>query len=564
MSDQNLYSVSNRIQTPLADAGPAQTGWDGSVVAIAASGTGDDIGKQGYGQTLELLHFDGGETLAPGGTDTLDLSQVPVGTDSTRHDLIFAQANNLFPVLGSPISDGSPMTLVGGNSAACAKALAFHQNICAFPASKLAEGFATLLADTLRTAGTASEIDDAIDGFFRSQADYADVTFASYVAVTSYLTRFATGFGGFAPEYAYSVYKDGGTGADGSSNAEATLLGTVSFASRAGAGIPSLNDSNGGYDIVYTDLAWTDFSLAFVGGQLVSTTAEESSAIALQCSYTQLSLWTNASADDQRIVPCLYGSIGGVQVLAIPVEQPEGSGLLSRIQAFFKSSGGQLMLVILGSILGTLLLVGFSVWLAKRLMREYNRVEMEKLKELMEGEWAEQWNGIWEQLGKAFPNDQVKDMKFELNNPESIIGWYKSIRSQLENNQESFLKEEQNSQLQILGEMAKRLSEFGTDELMERIKSDLFDCGQTILQYSSDRVESHPKVFFINKAQKTLDQARLQLEQAEKTLGDRLSREQKTALQELGQKVARYRDLADQALNEEKQITLGENGNDNE
>jgi hypothetical protein len=407
MTTDTSCTVMNNIQMPLVNAGPAQDGWDGRVIAIDASALEDNIRKQGYEQSLTLLPFAGSETLAPGASGAIDLSQVPVAPGSTPHDLILAQSNNLFPVLEAPTADGSPIVLEASASAACANAFAFHRNICAFPTSTLAQDFAKLLGDTLKTARSTSEINDALNGFFRGEKDYTNITFDSYVAVSTWLRRYPFAFANFASEYAYSVYRDGGAGSDGKPNDEATLLGSVSFVKQAGDSIPSLGDSNGGYDIRFTDLSYNDTPLYYLDGQLVSSTTEESPSIALKCSYAQLGLVTAQADDSGRIVPVLLGTVKGGQVIGLAMEKPDAPDLLKRIQAFCNSDGGGLLLAIAMALVPLALLVALVRFLHRRFKQdeEENGGEEpteDQYKLVLEG-WEPELNSV--DIGKLTGND---------------------------------------------------------------------------------------------------------------------------------------------------------------
>ncbi|ASF46289.1 hypothetical protein [Methylovulum psychrotolerans] len=483
MSNTNTScTVTNSISIPVEYASSAQTGWDGSIVAINAYNTGSNT-YQGYAQTLALLPFASGSTLPESSTSTITLDQTIVDNnqtiDVTLYDLIFAQANNLFPAFDTSEMLGfvqpysyPPITVTTASSSSCANALLFYQNICAFPSSTLAKNFTQVLNSTNQSSTSASGIDSSVNQFFAGTQDYQNVTFDSYIAVTSYLSAFAFAWANFAASYTYYMYKSSGNAPSSGTNPSATSLGTITFTQTAGDGIPSLTDYNGGYTIVYTDTDSNTTTLYFSAGQLVSSTTEDIPLIALQCSYVELSQFSGNASDAATIVPILAGSINGVQAIGIYTEEPDNSNWLTSIENFFNSSGMQLLMQILGVIMGLKLLYEGLSWLKGKFTKnqqenngedpneqqvEQDRQEQQDAEVEMQGEQQE----IADRLGPE-NNVQVPEQN-ELADQQNELQ-----QAQEEEQVEEQIQEEE-EQLNNQAEELEELAEVGVNEQMEEV-----------------------------------------------------------------------------------------------
>lgn len=346
-------TVTNNITLPASPA-PAQTAWNGSIVAINAYNAGSGT-AQGYAQTLEALPFASGNTLAINSSSAITLNQA--GT--LIYNIIFAQSNNLFPVsvvgemLNFSTNSYPPISISSSTTpppSAYINAFLFYQEINAFPSSDLAKDFATALTGATN-ANSASDIDTGIAGFFAKTKGFTDVTYDTYLAVSSYLNTFAFAWANFATSYTYYLFSSSTTG-----NSNATLLGTVAFTQNSSSGTPSLTDFNGGYTITYTDTNSNTTTLSFSSGQLVSSLTDDVPAIALQCTYTQLSQITGNSSDTQ-IVPSLIGSLNGAQAVGVYTEEGNTPGFWQSVENFFQSPAMQIVSQVFGDIMGLKALV---------------------------------------------------------------------------------------------------------------------------------------------------------------------------------------------------------------
>jgi hypothetical protein len=366
-------SVTNSSTAPGSNGNAAQVNWDGSVVAINAYNTSDTDTTQGYAQTLALLPFSGGNTLASGATDTITLDQTIVVNGKTvpvtLYDLIFAQSNNLFPVLD--VSEAQTftapytypaITIPGPASAAAANTLLFLQDIWSFPSSTLAKDFSQTINNTTQNAGSSSGMTQALNAFFANTESFTNVTFASYIAVSTYINTFAFAWANFAASYTYYVYQSSG----GSTGSGATLLGEVTFTSNGSSGLPSLTDTSGGYTISFTPTGGTSVPLFFSQQQLVSDLSSSQPSICLQLSYMQLSQFTGNATDATNLVPVAFGNLNGNQVIALNAQNSTDSGFLTSVENFFNSKGMQLVLQVLGLMMGIKMLAEGAQWLYKK------------------------------------------------------------------------------------------------------------------------------------------------------------------------------------------------------
>ena len=365
MSSTPTCLITNSISLPIPDAQSAQNQWDGSILAINALNTSNTTTGQGYGQeVLQILPFSNGTTLPAGSSDTLPLDATMPGTttEMTLYDLIFAQTNNLFPSDDASAMDlfGSyaPITVTTSTSSSCANALLFYQDILAFPTSTTAVDFQQALNSTYTNANSSSDIDSGINAFFASTQQFQNVTFDSWIAVSSYVNAFAFAWANFSPSYTYYVYQSSGQSSATGTPASATALGTIQFTKSASApNPPAVDDPNGGYTINYNPPSGSPTALTFSSGQLISSLNQDFPTIALQCSYMQLSQFTGNSSDAGTLVPVLCGSLDGKQVLGVnsQVESSSpstGEQIQEGIEDFFSANGVQDFMQITGLIMG--------------------------------------------------------------------------------------------------------------------------------------------------------------------------------------------------------------------
>ena len=317
--------VTNAVTLPNPALSP-QAGWDGSIISLYAFNPDQATAtSQVYLQTLEPLPFSNGDSLAVGNTGSLTLNQTRDGEPIVQYDLIFAQPNNLFPVQSvdamldlttltyPPITvTNPPATATAGatnSNSSTVNAWLFCQAINAYPTSKMALQFASLLTSFDQTSASVSGIETAFSNFFQSYPNYQNVNLDSYVLVSSYLAAYANAWANFADSYTFYLYADASTSAGKVVFTRQTLPG----------GIASVTDSNGNYTITYyaTETDTTGTPLYFSYAMLVSSLTDAVPAICLQCSYHSFAKLTRSKQDKGIIVPFLFGRINNQKVFGI-------------------------------------------------------------------------------------------------------------------------------------------------------------------------------------------------------------------------------------------------------
>jgi hypothetical protein len=375
MSINPNCSVTNSITLPVANSGNAQDGWDGSLVAISSYNVGSAF-AMGYEATLEQLPFGGESTLAPGANANIELNRTYTNAQNqqataTIYTLIFAQSNNLFPVLQIGRSASlfkrsyDPVTVPSNDASnkdtygvSWANAFRFYQDIAAFPASNVAKEFLGML-NGASSATSSGDIDGATAKFFAATKDFQNVSLLSYDSVSTYLNKYAFAWANFSDSYTYYMYKSSGATPDDPNNPStsgATLLGTITLTQNTGAGYPAVNSNptqaDPNYHIVYTDSRSNKTTLYFIGGQMISSTSEDIPTIALQCGFTDLSQFTRKDTDYGTIVPILAGTIDGDQALGIYTKEPNDKSVGTRVENLFSSKYITLFMQITGLLMG--------------------------------------------------------------------------------------------------------------------------------------------------------------------------------------------------------------------
>ncbi|CBS89322.1 hypothetical protein [Azospirillum lipoferum] len=360
--------VSNSLAVPANPAQP-QTGWNGDIVVINAYNSDPDGTQQGYEQTLELLPFMGGDTLAPSATDSITLDDVLNGVPMTVYDLIVAQADNLFPVqvVSEMLSSDDPpiypkiTVAASGNGAdPFVSALQFYQTITAYPTSNLATGFTAALNAARSGSASSNGVDSTVNQFFQQYPAYQTVTLDAYVAVSTYVATFATAWAGFQDSFTYYLYTSAGKGT------EAQACGKVTFLRNQPAGVPSVTDPDAGYTVTYFDGDGTPTPLTFSNGVLVSSTTDAVQTISLVPSYTPLSTFTGNSDDYGTIILTLNGTANGQQMVGVDQEQSGWQDFLNNLGTILANQYVQLSLALIGVAFSIKLLADGVRWLRNR------------------------------------------------------------------------------------------------------------------------------------------------------------------------------------------------------
>ncbi|NPC86374.1 hypothetical protein HPC49_50335, partial [Pyxidicoccus fallax] len=335
---ENSCNVTNSITDSGRSSSPS-SGWNGGVVILNVFSADSDSLLQWYATTLSKLLFAKSDPLAAGASDTLLLDTTKIG-GGTNFKLMVTDPDTFFPVK-LVNSEDLPLfgpqvypaiTVADADVSVLASAFKFYQLINARPDSSLAKEFATA-TQNMATNATAASTATAESNFFAGTSSFKNVTYDSYLAVSTYLRTFPFAWANFQKSYTYSVYvaDDQGT--------RSVQLGSVTLTqSSAGA---SVTDASGAYTISYSgDPA--SMPLYFKNGQLVSDPTSDSPNITLSCNYTDKSVFTGDAKDYGTIVPVLNGTVNGQLALGIDVDQTWGDKILVGIQSFLNSYPVQL------------------------------------------------------------------------------------------------------------------------------------------------------------------------------------------------------------------------------
>jgi hypothetical protein len=466
-------TITNNVTTPVPTTTTAQTGWDGSIVVINAYNPSSTSSEQGYEQTLQLLQFSGGE-------DALSAqSNGAIMLDQALYDLIIAQSNNLFPVRDvAELSGLTPpyiypsIAVCNSDSAACANAMLFYQDITAFPTSNLAKQFNQVMTQAGQSGSSAADIEKAINTFFQGTKQYENVTFSAYIATTTYLATFANAWANFASTYTYYLYRSSGTPA----GSGATSAGIVTLVRTPGDSVPSPTDTSGGYTISYSfiGLPTPPTPLYFSSQQLVSSTSEDIPPICLQCSYAQLSQFTGKASDATNLVPIIFGNWNGQQVIGVSYDQPNDPDFIASVENFFNSKGMQLLFQILGLVMAAKMIGEGISWLQGKLAKtqQENGGEAPNAQQLQEAQGqAAQVEGQIQAAEQGVANRL--DAGVQVLAVEQIPDVQDMVQQAAEQEAVEDQVQEEEGELQAEDEEIEALAEVGVNQPLENVATDV-------------------------------------------------------------------------------------------
>ena len=283
----------------------------------------------GYQQQLKALPLStGGTVLAAGATATVTLNDTYVSGGQTKpsyiYQLLVSQPAGLFPVANvGEVIDFTTETypdvvITDAEAANMTLGFAFVQNIMAYPGSQLATGFVSAM-NSAQGQSTSTSMVQAVDAYFNSTKSYQGLDFASYLAISTHMAKFAWTWGLDAsgnPGRTYYLYASSDTGGTGTSQ------GTVTITLPANAASPAdPTDTNSGYTVT---LSTGNTPLYFEDGQFVNDTNVDIPSVCLQGSYALKSTFTQKSTDNV-LWPVLVGTVNGVKVIGVSQEPADAS-----------------------------------------------------------------------------------------------------------------------------------------------------------------------------------------------------------------------------------------------
>jgi len=427
----------------------------------SATSTAQSTPQQGYQQDLKALPLTGGgQTLANGATGTVTLNDTR--TDSTGK----SAPNYVYQLLLSDPATLAPVTNAGETvsfktspwsypeitaTAAAAKnmglAVAFCQNIMAYPSSTLATGFVTAM-NAAQQQSSVTAMMSTIATYFNTTKGYQGVDFPSYVAASTYITSYAYAFGlgdDATPGRTYWLYASSDASGPGNSSS-GTSHGKIVFTRKTNAPSPAdPADRNSGFTIEFTPASGSAKALTLSGGQYLDDTKSDTPAVALAGSYALRSQFTKKS-DDTGLWPILIGMVDGVKVIGVsmdPADNPAGNSspitLDTLIDWFLKAMG---------------------LWMALDFIKSKLSAKDDKLKDA-EGN---------ENEGKAPTQEQVSEIDTEVNaDAQAQVADFNEaaakIGSDVELNAEQMTDEEFNAQMDALVEQVRNLGETANDNV---------------------------------------------------------------------------------------------------
>lgn len=300
----------------------------------SATNVASNSPQQGYNQTLKALPLTaGGTVLANGATGTVTLNDTRIDPKTKQplpnylYQLLISDARSLFPVLNAGVAldfatmGYPPVTATAAAAKNMQTALAFHQNIMAYPGSKLAKDFVTAL-NQAQQQSTPDAMMKAMAAYFNTTKGFQGLDFPSYMAVSTYLQAFAWTWGlgsGNTPGRTYWLYASSDA-QGGSSGGSPSSQGKIVFSGGAsGTGDPT--DPDSGYTIKLSPASGSDVTLYFSSGQLVNDRNADVPSIALQGTFGLKSTFTQ-QASDNVLWPIFVGTIDGKQVIGVS-QEPE-------------------------------------------------------------------------------------------------------------------------------------------------------------------------------------------------------------------------------------------------
>ncbi len=283
----------------------------------------------GYQQQLKALPLStGGTVLAAGASATVTLNDTYVSNGQTKpsyiYQLLVSQPAGLFPVdnVGEVINFTTEtypdVVITDAQASNMSLGFAFMQNIMAYPGSQLATGFVAAM-NSAQGQSTSTSMVQAVDAYFNSTKSYQGLDFASYLAISTHMNKFAWTWGLDAsgnPGRTYYLY----AASDANGGGAATTKGQGSVVLTLSGSAPSPadpTDTSSGYTMTLSNDGSTQ--LYFANGQFVDNPNVDIPGICLQGSYALKSTFTQKSSD-HVLWPVLTGTVNGVKVIGVSQE----------------------------------------------------------------------------------------------------------------------------------------------------------------------------------------------------------------------------------------------------
>ncbi len=324
------------------------SGYD--VVIALAKSTGESSSSNAItaanGQLEILKTSSAGSVIKNGSSDTITLDR-SYSQDSGEsgyvpyYDLQICDSNWLYPIAHLPVTQQTDNGTAGYNLQTITKedqtamnaAADFYQTLIAFPDSQLATDYYTALQSAKDAAeskadgspgsatAAASAIDDAMNSFFKSTANYGSVTLGGVVAVANYYNNFPAIWAQYKDNFTYYLY-----------SSDETTAGFAGILTLKKTGQLNVTKANGGYSCSFVpavapaDTSRTDVdlsravSLTYTKGLFVDDPKATDPNIGLIGSFFVKRLFTNDPVDNSLLF-VITGNINGTPCVGFDVAQ---------------------------------------------------------------------------------------------------------------------------------------------------------------------------------------------------------------------------------------------------
>lgn len=521
---------------------------------VDAYNTSSTNPKQVYGQTLKTLPLiSGGDILAAASSGTVILNDyTQAGGETvynTLYELIIARATDLFPLLDTSVMQSfavppsyPAVTVPATGLTNMQSAQQFYQTIMAFPTSTLSQQFQQAMSAALKSSTSSSAIDTQMNAFFAGTKQYQSVTFPMYMSVSTYLANFANAWANYEDSYTYYIYSTG-TASSGSDTANPVYQGSLVFTRKPGITEADPTDNNGGYTINFIDASNKSTPMFYNQGQFVSSLTLDVPPICLQGTYVLKSQMSNKPSDNQ-LIPILSGTVNGSKVMGTDTKQDTSDGPGS-LYAFFhpKTFSGWVTLFL--SVFGALMAlewVGTKLYaLGKGLLKLFQRDGGQPPQQSEIDELRGQINDLQDQIA-ANQQELLDRFNDQLDLPQSVDDALNDLRLEYTN---AFNLQSADVQLDILEQQVaqlQELAEYGVTPEMEGIANDI----RTNINALNEAQTPGELQAALDQVKQSIPDVNTRLGNVVESLGDEISEQTRTAIQESNEAIQEAQEFSDQ------------------
>lgn len=423
---------------------------DADIVVISVAG--DSSGEQLYTRELNILQTADGASFIKAASGAVMRFE-----EATTNSLIIAKADNLFPLktVDAPAQGANTygeVAVTAGDLKNMQLTEKFVQMIRTFTTSALAKDF---------TDALATKDPDIIDGFFKNNKDYSNLTQDMVAAVQTYYEAYPFIWADYKEAKTYQLYTS-----DGKKN---KYIGSVSL--RNECAVPMSTDKTvPGFSMIYQS-AETDAEpapLYYSKGQFVDDL--DNPTVCLQAFFILKSQVTHKD-DDKSIITMVSGTADGDTVLGYEDKANEQKKK-SLIAGLIDPHTTQDWLTLVGGALLAAAALGILVKVAKTAFDALkDALNKKAMMERMKGEWNQKARELRNRYQAEFNRLKARGSVL----PEDTSMYWKSITdfqiSQLTAQQSNNLREIRDAQI----EYTEKLLKYGNNKELGEIYTKLRD-----------------------------------------------------------------------------------------